>query len=139
RTSGTQNGDPSWWDEPPLCRAVLPGWARWRSAEQGEDALRELVGLGQHGGAGLLEDVGAGVADHLVGHVGVADPRLRGGEVLDRDLQVVDRVVEAVLLRTQIRTHRRHRLDGLVDELDRLLRTGAAGVVTRREGRPGGV
>src|SRR4051794_3640111 len=78
-------------------------WARgrslssWRSAQELQDALRGLVGLGEHGGAGLGEDLGAGEGHHLQGHVGVPDPGLRRGQVLDRHVQVGDLVLEAVL------------------------------------------
>ena len=86
-----------------------------RSAEQGQDALGRLVGLRQHRGAGLGQDLRAGEVHHLLRHVGVADPALGGGEVLDRHVEVVDGVLEAVLDRTELGALGRDALDGGVD------------------------
>ena len=48
------------------------------SAEELQHGLQYLVGLGQHGGAGLHHDLVA-EADHLSGDVEVADAGLRSG------------------------------------------------------------
>ena len=61
-----------------------------------------LVGLRQHRGAGLRQDLRAGEVHHLAGHVGVADPALRRGQVLDRHVEVVDGVLEPVLVGTEV-------------------------------------
>ena len=90
------------------------------SAEEREDTLRGLVGLREHRGAGLGQDLVPGELDHFLRHVGVADAALRGGQVLDRDVEVVDGVVEPVLDGTQVGASGRHRLDRGVDRLDRV-------------------
>src|SRR4051812_39886321 len=59
-------------------------------SQEAEDALRGLVGLGQHAGAGLLQDLQLGEGDHLGGHVHVADAALGGGQVLLEGGQVVE-------------------------------------------------
>src|SRR5690606_32159443 len=58
------------------------------------------------------------------GHVRVTDTALRRGQVLRGDVEVVDRVVETVLDRTELRA-------GLGDRVDR--------DVDRRDGRAGAV
>ena len=87
RSDGSKN-------PPPLPKAYLklparprtpplnppPSWIR-RSAYQKttlQHGLRYLVGLGQHGGAGLHHDLVA-EADHFSGDVEVADAGLRSG------------------------------------------------------------
>ncbi len=55
------------------------------SAEQLEHALRELVGLRQHGLRGLHEDVVLRIVHHFLGNVHVADVALGVGDVLLRD------------------------------------------------------
>ena len=93
-------------------RVSLPTDPPTRSAaQQRQDALRSLVGLGEHRGAGLRQDLRAGEAHHLLRHVGVADAALRRGQVLDRDVEVVDGVLEPVLQRTEVRPGGRDRLD----------------------------
>jgi len=57
-----------------------------------------------------------------------------GGEVFDRDVGVVDGVVEPVLDGTQVGAGGRHLLDGGVDQADGRVRTAGGG-----EGRGGGV
>src|SRR3954470_4935083 len=72
------------------------------SAEELQDTLRALVGLSQHRGAGLGQDLRAREGHHLLRHVGVADAALRRGQVLDGDVHVVQGVLEPVLDRTQL-------------------------------------
>lgn len=43
------------------------------SAQQPEHALRHLIGLGEHGGAGLNENVVSGVLGGLLGHIHILD------------------------------------------------------------------
>src|SRR6478735_5314265 len=105
-----------------------------RSAEEGQHALRGLVGLRQHRRAGLGQDLRAGEAHHLLRHVGVADARLRRRQVLDRDVHVVDGVLEPVLDGTELATLGRdlgdlrlHVLGGArldVEAVDRVLEAG---------------
>ena len=78
----------------PVCTGVLV-------PQEAEDALRGLVGLGQHRGAGLLQDLQLGEVDHLGGHVHVADAALGRGQVLLVGGEVVERVLEAVLHRAE--------------------------------------
>src|SRR5690349_14545842 len=55
--------------------AYGPGGKARALAQQREDALGRLVRLGQHRGAGLLQDVELGELRHLGRHVHVADAR----------------------------------------------------------------
>src|SRR3954471_11310143 len=87
-------------------------------AEQAENCLRGLVGLGQHGGAGLLQDLVLGEVDHLLSHIDVTDARLGGHEVLLVRGRHRQRVLEAVLGRAERRARVRHRRDGGVDLRD---------------------
>src|SRR3954469_11984902 len=82
----TDRGAPS---QPPLDADPSP--EGWRPPELGDPvvlaqeaqhALRGLVGLREHGRAGLREDLVLGQGDHLLRHVHVADPRLGAGQVL---------------------------------------------------------
>src|SRR3954453_9337145 len=93
--------------------------------EEREDRLGRLVGLGQHGRAGLAEDLSLGEGHHLRGHVGVTDAGLRRREVLDGDAEVADGVLEAVLDRTELAALSRHRRDGEVDRRQRRRRGGS--------------
>ncbi|KAG0921464.1 hypothetical protein G6F32_015092 [Rhizopus arrhizus] len=56
--------------------------------QQAEHVLRYLVGLGQHGRTGLLQDLGAGQLGGFLGEVGIADAAARGRQVLRGGLQV---------------------------------------------------
>ena len=69
-----------------------------------QDRLRSGVGLREHGGAGLQEDLVLGEVDHLEAHVGVDDRRLRRREVLGGHLKVRDGRLEPVLDRTELAT-----------------------------------
>ena len=68
-----------------VCQRVLT-----RLLEELEDALGLLVGLGQHGLGGLNQHVHLGVVHHFLGHIGVTDTAVGGGQVLNRNVQVVD-------------------------------------------------
>jgi hypothetical protein len=68
--------------------------------EQGENALRQLVGLGQHGGAGLLQDLTTGQGGGFRCKIGVLDPAARCREIFRGGLQVADGALEAVLQST---------------------------------------
>ena len=64
---GGGDGDPP---PPPFTRTAF---RPRRLLQQFEDRLRGGVGLGEHGGAGLQEDLVLGEVDHFEGHVGVHD------------------------------------------------------------------
>ena len=92
--------------------------------EELEDRLRGLVGLREDGGAGLLQDL---VADHLGGEAGdvrVADAALAGRQVLDADAEAGDRVLKAVLRRTEVGAAGVHGGDGGVHLSDQRLGGG---------------
>ena len=57
--------------------------------------MRHLVGLGDHGRAGLLQDLGATHVRGFVREVGIHDPAVGGRLVLDARLQVRDDGIEA--------------------------------------------
>src|SRR3954452_19908897 len=130
----------SWWCYRSATRSFVT--CRPGSPEERQDALGDLVGLREHRGAGLREDLGPGELDHLRRHVGVADAGLRSGQVLDRDVHVLDRVLEPVLVRTQVGAGGGDRLDLRVDATDRRLRGGGRAEVeaggTRHEGHATG-
>src|SRR3954447_24173019 len=112
--------------------APPPGvYSGFRSLEQLEHRLRGLVGLREHGGAGLREDLVLRELDHLRRHVRVTDPALGRRHVLDGDVEVVDRVLEPVLECTQVRARRGDTLDGGVERGDRVLGRGRGGEVER--------
>ena len=83
--------------------------------QQRQDALGRLVGLRQHAGAGLLQDLELRELDHLRRHVRVADTALGGGQVLLVRGQVGDRVLETVLHRTERGASGRDVVDRVVD------------------------
>ena len=70
-------------------------------AEEPQDRLGDLVGLAEHGGAGLLQDLRTSEVDHFRSHVHVADSGLRSGQVLAGHLQVRDSALQTVLNRTK--------------------------------------
>src|SRR3954452_23906435 len=124
----------SGWAAPP------PGvYSGLRSLQQLEHRLRGLVGLREHGGAGLREDLVLRELDHLRRHVRVTDPALGRRHVLDGDVEVVDRVLEPVLERTEVGTRRRERRDRGVDLVQRALGVRRARQVVRGQLQPGGV
>src|SRR5262245_54323565 len=86
---------------PPKRGSLTSGAAVVLAAQEGQHGLRGLVGLRQHGRAGLLEDLVLGEVDHLRGHVDVLDAALGRLEVLLVRGEVVERVLEAVLNRTE--------------------------------------
>ena len=74
-------------------------------AQERKNTLAGLVCLGQHGGAGLGQDVGLGELDHFLSHVDVRDAGLSGLQVLIGDVQGLDRVLKAVLACTKTDSH----------------------------------
>ncbi|KAG1543427.1 hypothetical protein G6F50_013991 [Rhizopus delemar] len=89
--------------------------------QQAEHVLRYLVGLGQHGRTGLLQDLGAGQLGGFLGEVGVLDAAARRRQVFRRGLQVGHDRGEAGLDRTEVGAGAGDRTQGLVDEFHRLL------------------
>ena len=86
-------------------------------AQQLENALRNLVGLGQHGLGGLHQDVVLGVAHHFLGDVGVADGGLGVLDVLGHHGQVVGGVLQTVLGGAQVAADAGHIVNGVADGL----------------------
>ena len=78
-----------------------------------------MVGLGQHGGRRLAQDVVLGEFHHLLRHVDVADAGFGCRQVFVGNTQVVDGVVDTVLHRTEGRTLAGHPVDRQVDLTDR--------------------
>src|SRR3954451_24882991 len=91
---------------------------RERLPEERQHALRRAVRLSEHARAGLLQDLQLREVDHLTGHIHVADPALRGGQVLLVDGRVLERVPEAVLHRAELRTRSGDRIDRRIDLAD---------------------
>ena len=119
-------------------RAPPPGpTGEQGSLEQLEHRLRGLVGLREHGGAGLGEDLALGEVDHLGRHVDVADAALGRRQVLDGDVEVVDRVLEPVLVGTELGADGGDVLERGVERADRGDGVGRAREV-RRAGREAG-
>src|SRR5690242_19884596 len=106
--------------------------------QQLQHALRGGVGLRQHRDTGLLQDVRAGHVGRLGREVGVLDLAARRVEVLRDGLQVGDGRVEAVLHRAQVAADRADRLQGRVDAVDRVVRTGHGLHVRRGQVARGG-
>src|SRR4051794_12378793 len=92
--------------------------------EERQDVLRQLVGLREHRRAGLAEDLALGHVDRFLGHVDVADARLGGDQVLLVDADVRQRVLEAVLDRTEDRALLGDRVDRGIDLVDVLRARG---------------
>jgi hypothetical protein len=92
--------------------------------EKLENGLAPLVGLGQHCGTGLIEDLVFGVPDHLVRHVGIADAGFGSLHIFGSHVQTTDRVFQPVLVGAKIGSL-------LVDDLDRLVEgsNGTVGIV----------
>src|SRR5205085_1357713 len=100
----------------------------WRllAAEEVDDTAGSRVRLGEDGLASLLQDTRLGEVDHLSSHVDVTDPALGSGQVLLSDAEVRDRVLEAVLVRTEVSSLRVDRVDRAVDVGDERLCVGNA-------------
>lgn len=76
-----------------LARRAMPKWQRLackrvRSTQQRQHALRQLVGLSNHGGTGLLQDLSAREVGGFHREVGIHDAATRRRLVFYRDLQV---------------------------------------------------
>src|SRR5690606_1548634 len=85
-------------------------------AQQAEDRLRQLVGLGQHRSTRLLHDLVLGQVGRLGCVVGVHDASTGSRGVFSNILQVIDSRVEAVLDRTKACTLAVNCLHRIVDD-----------------------
>src|SRR5690606_34121730 len=94
-------------------------------AQQAEDRLRQLVGLGQHRSTRLLHDLVLGQVGRLGCVVGVHDATAGSRGIFSNILQVADGRLEAVLDRTQIRTSAVYLLNCTVQGLDSQLGVGS--------------
>src|SRR5690606_28480884 len=93
-------------------------------ADEGEDGLRRGVGLGERGGAGLLEDLQLDDLHLLLGEVGVGDAAARGFVVVHRRREVLQLERQALLVVADGRQARGDGRDGGVDGGDRRRRQG---------------
>src|SRR5690606_10497329 len=98
-------------------------------AQQAEDRLRQLVGLGQHRSTSLLHDLVLGQVGRLGCVVGIQYAAAGSGGVLSNVLQVADGRLEAVLHCTQLGTLAVDLLHGTVQNLNGLLRALSGGDV----------
>lgn len=97
--------------------------------EQGENALRQLVGLGQHGGAGLLQDLTTGQGGGFCCKIGVLDPAARCREIFRGGLQVADGALEAVLQSTVLGALVIHGCQGRINDGQGQLRIVVGGYI----------
>src|SRR3990167_7874231 len=102
--------------------------------EEAENRLRQLVGLGQDRGAGLLQNLVLAQIRGFSGVVGVLDTATGGGDVFLNALQVADGVVEAVLRSTQTGAYFVDLRQGAVDDRNRVLGTIHRGNIDRTDG-----
>src|SRR5690554_1832729 len=98
-------------------------------AQQAEDRLRQLVGLGQHRSTSLLHDLVLGQVGRLGCVVGVHDATAGCGGVLSNVLQIADGRLEAVLRGTQLSALAINILDGCIDDIDSFLSSLGSGEV----------
>src|SRR5690554_4907450 len=103
-------------------------------AQQAEDRLRQLVGLGQHRSTRLLHDLVLGQVGRLGCVVGVQYAAAGSGGVLSNVLQVADGRLEPVLHRTQLGALAVDLLHGTVQYRDGLLCTFGSGDVQIADG-----
>jgi len=82
--------------------------------------LRRLVGLGQDGNAGLLQDVAFGHGRGLLGNISVDNPAAGGGKVLGDVLQIGYGCFKPVLQRPEIAAHAVDLGNGAVNRPDGL-------------------
>src|SRR5690554_2967594 len=91
-----------------------------RLAEQAQHVLRQGIGLGEHRGAGLLQNLRAGQVGGLGRKVSIENPAARGREVLGRGLQVAHRGFETRLQRTEAGTLAVDQVQGGIYGLERV-------------------
>ena len=91
------------------------------TTEQREHALRRRVRQGQHVGPGIDEDLLPREFGRFKGEVRVPDDRLAGGQVFERDLQLIDIGLQRVSLeRTEAPPQSCYLPNGLFDNFGRL-------------------
>ena len=71
-------------------QAAEAAWGPCRSAQQRQHVVGQGVGLRQHRGAGLLQDLRTGQGSRFGSEVGVHDSAAGSGLVLGADLQGLD-------------------------------------------------
>ena len=71
-------------------------------AQKLKNRLSSLVGLSQHSGTGLRQDLVRGVINSLMCHVGIADSGFRSLQIFSPDIEAADRVFQAVLVGAKI-------------------------------------
>ena len=89
---------------PAKAEAVLWFWLAKKifSPEEEPDPLLRLVGLGQHAGCGLCQDLMLGQFRSLLGKISIQDPATSTRSSIRDRRQVVDCVLKAVLKGTKI-------------------------------------
>src|SRR5450830_52700 len=109
------------------------------TAQQGQHAVWQRVGLGQHGGTCLLQNLAARQVGSFRSEVGVLDPAAGSRQVFRGRLQVRHNSAEAVLVRAQCSFRRVDRGQGGVDGAEGSLCTRSRADVDRadRVGRGG--
>ena len=90
-------------------------------ADELQEHMRESVGLGQHGGGGLSEDLVADEGGHFGGHVHIGDAGLGGEEVLRLYADIGDGVLQPVLHGTEVGAYLILSDDGIVQPVQGLL------------------
>src|SRR5690606_25791784 len=91
--------------------------------QEAQHRLRQLVGLSQNRGTGLLQDLVLAQCSGFGGVVGILDTAFRCRDIFADVLQVGDGVFEAVLHRTELGALGVDLLDGIVDYQHSGLRT----------------
>src|SRR5690554_4587537 len=105
-----------------------PGYTASLSlAQQAQDRLRQLVGLGQHGSTGLLHDLVLGQLGRLCRVVCVHDTAAGSRHVLGNILQVTDGGLKAVLYRPDVSALRIDALQCGINHFNSLLRSFCSG------------
>nr|GEU28498.1 hypothetical protein [Tanacetum cinerariifolium] len=92
------------------------------ATQQRQHAVRQRVGLGQHRGTCLLQDLAARQVGRFLRKVGILNPATRCRQVLGRRVQVRDRRSETVLDRTQVSAVLVDLVQGRVDGFQRGVR-----------------
>ncbi len=106
----------------PLSDCFLPVAQPSSLLQQLQHLLRQLVGLGDHGGARLLQDLGAAQVGRFLGKVRIGDATACSRDVLLLDVDVLNRLFKSGLDSAQLGTGRADFVQGAVNALQRLPR-----------------
>ena len=101
--------------------------------EKAQGQLWGLVGLGQDGNTGLLQNVLLGHVGSFLGNVCIQDPRSGSRNVLGDVLQVGDGGFKPVLDRAEVGSFRVNEADRAVDNRDGFARSGTGADVDRAD------